>query len=460
MQDTNTPRVDHRPVLAHIYGLRLFYQPRRRRQISQFLGGMTLLLYCARALQQLLQLHGESLRWDFVQFYRAAQELNRGADPYRAFLATCSGVHWCPGGYIFPPLLAELLRPLAILHLETAAALWLLISHALLGCAILVVWRTVRGWLSPTVLALLLAATLFFLPLYQSLYFLQVAVLLLFLLALAASALVARDVSNRWRSGVWLGLACILRVSPVLLTPVLALPRRDAAGKGRIELGGAVALVATTAVLLLALLLATPATGEYFTTVLPRLSAGTAVLDNQSLPGFVERASQLLLRQTPSSTPITSAAAVVFVGLPWLVAWRRAGTNDPRVRAALFGVFLAAMPVASSITWQHHLVSELLVYPLLAPLLIAASPQRAGRLALKLAVVSYPMMWVDRHITDAIVIGLHLNQPSGLRIIPFLLITSLNLWGAICLWGASLLLLSSAGQEVDRDPVAIRVGPD
>lgn len=60
---------------------------------------------------------------DFSVYYHAAAEVLAGRDPYQSSLGA-----WTP--YLYPPLLAELLVPLAILPLPTAAYLWFLISAA------------------------------------------------------------------------------------------------------------------------------------------------------------------------------------------------------------------------------------------------------------------------------------------------------------------------------------------
>ena len=58
-----------------------------------------------------------------------------------------------------------------------------------------------------------------------------------------------------------------------------------------------------------------------------------------------------------------------------------------------------------------------------------------------LAVISYPLMWLDRNYTDAMVGALGLTHPSGWQVAPFLLVTGLNLVGMVCLWASSLVVL-------------------
>ena len=58
---------------------------------------------------------------DFNVYYHAAREVTGGGDPYQHSLGD-----WTP--YIYPPLLAELIVPLALLPLPVAAYVWFLIS--------------------------------------------------------------------------------------------------------------------------------------------------------------------------------------------------------------------------------------------------------------------------------------------------------------------------------------------
>ncbi len=79
---------------------------------------------------------------DFNVYYHAAKEILAGRDPYQKSLG-----EWTP--YLYPPLLAELLVPLAMLPLPVAAYLWFLISAAsMFGAA----WMSSRmsTWTSAT----------------------------------------------------------------------------------------------------------------------------------------------------------------------------------------------------------------------------------------------------------------------------------------------------------------------
>jgi alpha-1,2-mannosyltransferase len=70
----------------------------------------------------------ETYRNDFNVYYHASCEVIAGRDPYQHSLGD-----WTP--YIYPPLLAELIAPLAILPLAVAAYVWFLISAAAIVAA-------------------------------------------------------------------------------------------------------------------------------------------------------------------------------------------------------------------------------------------------------------------------------------------------------------------------------------
>src|SRR4030095_15964222 len=71
---------------------------------------------------------------DFNVYYHAAREVIAGRDPYRHSLG-----EWTP--YIYPPLLAELIVPLAFLPLPIAAYVWFLIGATSIAAA---AWMSAR----------------------------------------------------------------------------------------------------------------------------------------------------------------------------------------------------------------------------------------------------------------------------------------------------------------------------
>jgi hypothetical protein len=385
-------------------------------------------LYCARAAQQLLTPLPSSDRVhvvDFAQYFRAAADLNAGRDPYKFFFDHC-GNHWCSGGYIYPPLQAEILRPLVGLGLVGSARAWLLVSHILLLGTILLVRRALGSSASPTMQAVLLTAALAFLPLYQSLYSVQVGVLQMFMVAVVAFGLAT---GREGLAGASLAGAIVLRVTPIALIPVFVTRRTLTRPRGII------ALIGVLAALVLVLELLTPTTWEYITTVLPRIGDGTPFLDNQSLMAVTQRAGILLVGHLPAAATIAALGISALLGLlTWLCSLR---VRSPAGRTIALAAFIALMPIVSSVTWQHHLVTELVAIALLAP---AATRPGHGR-ALAMILAAYPLLWVDRHLTDPLAALLGLTSPSGWQVAPYLLVTGLNLVGMLLLWLAALDLL-------------------
>jgi alpha-1,2-mannosyltransferase len=126
---------------------------------------------------------------DFFDYWGAARVLDLGGDPYDKHLLgqvlEQAGVHSTLGtGYSYPLLLAELLRPLGLLPPLLAGALFAACGLACLALAVALLLSPLRraSWLE---LAALATAAGLFAPVRGSLYFGQVNLLLLPLLALA-----------------------------------------------------------------------------------------------------------------------------------------------------------------------------------------------------------------------------------------------------------------------------------
>jgi hypothetical protein len=407
--------------LDRLFGVRLLFHPASRQRLAVFAAGLSVLGFAVRAAVQLVGLSNASLQYDYKPYFDAAASLNRGGDPYAAFLNACGPV-WCHVGYIYPPLFAELFRPLALLTPHQGALVWLVLSYALLAASIVVADRVVRGWLSLTNRAILLLAAMVFVPLYKNFYFLQVGALMLLILAAAAWAFTLR---RDGATGGLLGLATVLRVTPLIQAPMLLRSRADLrrpAGVAGLVIG-IIAIMGTLALL-------TTSTFEYVGTVLPRLGSSIGILDNLSLPGAVVRADVLIGGSGQGGLKYISVGLqVALLAVTWFYSL---GLEGGRQRAAIFAAFLAITPIVSSITWDHHLVTELLVLALLAPSL------RWGSRASWLAVASYPLLWIPRGLTDPLVSFLGLDFPHGLAVAPFLVVSGLNLLGMILLWLACI----------------------
>ena len=286
----------------------------------------------------------------------------------------------------------------------------------------MVIDRTVRGWLSPTTRAVLLLAALVFLPMYKNFYFLQVGALMLLILAAAAWAFTRR---RDFTAGALIGLAAVLRVTPLIQAPMLLRSRDDLRRPA-----GIAGLVISVVALMAAMAILTTTTIEYVVTVVPapwpqRQHPG------QYLPARPAGAGRMRSPAGPGQPPSRWSASVqlALLGLTWVFSLGLEGGSQ---RAAVFAAFLAVTPIVSSITWDHHLVTELLVLALLAPSL------RWGSRSWWLAVASYPLLWVPRGHDRRGGEGAGLTTLHGPTVAPFLLVTSLNLVGMVLLWLACL----------------------
>jgi len=154
------------PLAARIYGVRLLYLPDGRRRVAVASAVVAVLDYIKEAVGDLAGIDHRPLQFDFGQFQRAAQDLSDGRNPYDAFVSMhCAG--WCLGGYIYTPLLAEVLRPMAHFPLPRAVTVWLLLTHLMVLGTALLLWRVLRGLTTVTALATMLAAGLLFQPLFE-----------------------------------------------------------------------------------------------------------------------------------------------------------------------------------------------------------------------------------------------------------------------------------------------------
>jgi Glycosyltransferase family 87 len=299
---------------------------------------------------------------DFHTYYTAAQVLRRGEDIYTAGISP---------PYVYPPLLAILLTPLALLPVDTATMLWKVLQHVcLLASGGLLVALAPRGvW--PLVAGVLLFGLLA-VPVKDEIRLGEVNSLV-FLLVIGAVWLVARAGPDGNRSSNWLlviagallGLAAAIKVLPILLIGYFWLrgPR-------------SVAAIATGVFLLLQVgqLAVTPSIVGYWLIHFPALlGQAFPFLDNQSLNAAISRALLPFEQSGVSSVQLAKGEAVrslvtwvvnlVVLAACIVVLW--AGSERPwprhregyRVRLLLeVGLVVLTIHMVSGITWLHHLV--------------------------------------------------------------------------------------------------------
>jgi hypothetical protein len=177
------------------------------------------LLYAVLIFQALPRtLRGPKGAADFEHFYEASKALATGTDIYAG-----DSQH-----YIYPPLLALLLRPLSMIPLSAAAGTWLLLNGGFLAAAAWVAARAAASRLGPfardhlIAQAAILGSLLLLIEVHSDLHLGQSDGLVLFALVLALNCLDDRPIT----AGVFLGLAGAVKYIALAYIPYLVLRRR------------------------------------------------------------------------------------------------------------------------------------------------------------------------------------------------------------------------------------------
>lgn len=266
---------------------------------------------------------------DLLVYQWGGRALLDGLSPY----AHDDPVNGLP--FTYPPFAAVLMVPLALLPTWLAAALWTGASTGALGAAVVVVRRAL-GRPSPAWLVVLVSvAALALEPMWQNVTFGQIN------LVLMLAVLVDLLRPERRLSGVALGIAAGVKLTPLVFVVLLVLAgRRATAARAVLAFGCTVAVG----------FVAMPGSAAYWTDRLldPSRVGPPALAHNQSVYGALTR----LLDSPPSphlwlavAGPL--ALAVVLVAAVW---WRR----GDRVLGTCLGA--VAMLLASPVAWSHHWV--------------------------------------------------------------------------------------------------------
>jgi hypothetical protein len=242
--------------------------------------------------------------------------------------------------------------------------------------------------------------------------------------------------------GAALALAACLKISPLLIAPALLLLPRDRALQALGGLAGGL-----VAGLLAMLAISSRNVFYYFTQVLPSFSSGVINQWDRSLPGVVLRTlhSQGVQPTRGLGTAFLALEVVALIGT-WIVCSRVPGTAG---RAVTVAGLLSVVPIFQGVTWDHHLIVEILVLILLAPLL------RARSLAWTLAVCGTLLTGVNQQIIDHWLTSSGLEPPHGaVQLILFVGSASIDLLGMMAVLAGVLML---ARRLTHRDLVGHQV---
>ena len=227
--------------------------------------------------------------------------------------------------------------------------------------------------------------------------------------------------------GLALALAACLKISPLLIAPaILLLPRSRA-------LQALCGLTAGVLAGLVAMLAISRQTIYYFTHVLPSFSGGVISQWNRSLPGVVLRVLGSQGVQPPNGLgSVFLALEIIALATVWRICSRVPGIVG---RALTVAGMLAVVPIFQGVTWDHHLIVEILVLILLAPFL------RAGTTPWMLAVGGALLTGVNQQIIDAWLSSGGFEPPHGTaQVIVFVIAASVDLIGMVAILSATLLL--------------------
>jgi hypothetical protein len=252
---------------------------------------------------------------DYFAYYKGARAITTGQPLY-------TGI----GGetpYLYPPLLAMLLAPIAALaDFKTSAVIWLLLNIAITLVTLAALSHAIR---QPSYQMALWVGAALFTPLAQTLWMGQVS---LVLFALAAGTWLAYREDKPLLAGALLALAVWIKVYPAIIL-LYFIWRRD----WRVI---ASTVVSGTILGVIQLIAVGPAEClKLITVVLPDLSnSGSVALSNQSIQGFAYRlftplGTSIPLTDNATLIPITRlimSLVLVVVSL-WVIAKKRGPGN-------------------------------------------------------------------------------------------------------------------------------------
>lgn len=303
---------------------------------------------------------------DFNVYYFASTEVIEGRDPYQNSLGS-----WTP--YLYPPLLAELLIPLALMPLPVAAFFWYLIGAASIAAA-----ASMSADMAAKTAAKLAPVETTINSRMEFDWPFTSAVDLTTLIAWASLILLARFVLDNFAMGqanalvlffavahvyfyqrekkLWSALALAVAIS-IKITPALFLVYH--LGKGRIKFAST-SLALLAAITLLSLAPFGSRAPEVFMTFTKRTLGNEqgfnlAYSGNQSLRGAVGRAmGESADDSRRASTPQSILASIFLLALA-VIASRKAQDD-----VAASAPFFCLLVLLSPLSWKAHFVALML----------------------------------------------------------------------------------------------------
>ncbi|HKY06161.1 MAG TPA: glycosyltransferase family 87 protein, partial [Blastocatellia bacterium] len=299
---------------------------------------------------------------DFSVYYFASTEVIEGRDPYEHSLGS-----WTP--YLYPPLLAEMMIPLALMPLPVAAFFWQLIGAASVASA---AWMSAKmsaemsarlasaearpkfhkrfgSGMDSTVLVAVLSVILLARFVLDNLAMGQANTVVIFLA-------VAHVYCYQRERRLWSALALAVAIS-IKVTPALFLVYH--LGKGRIKFVST-SLAVLAVVTLLSLAPFGSRAPEVFMTFAKRTldneqGFNLAYSGNQSLRGAIGRArGETADEARRASTPLS------IIGSALLLALALAASRKAESEASASAPFFCLLVLLSPLSWKAHFVALML----------------------------------------------------------------------------------------------------
>lgn len=329
-----------------------------------------------------LPMMGRSLSqgWDFQNYYIPSAMFVAGEDMYDyekalAFTMEHPSIAYREiSYYLYPPLLAIVLAPLSQLPFPLAYRVWIVLQQVFLAGTLLLLARSLPmfgRWSLP--ILTVLACNMY--PFYLSNDIGQVNVLILLLVT---AALAGAFHGRMFLAGAMIGIAAMIKISPLLLIGLFVLQRRWLA-----MWGFAVSMALLT---ILSALLAGPEAIWRFINVslLDSIPDQVRWINNASPAAFIHRVAEAL-HMGQLETGFRWLIILIVLGVLGLYSLKQVSPNEP-VFALLFGLWVLGTHLISPITWEHHLVLTFLVIGATAGYLVRMKSRHAVLLAIVLGV--------------------------------------------------------------------------
>jgi hypothetical protein len=327
---------------------------------------------------------------DFNVYYHASREVIAGRDPYQHSLS-----EWTP--YLYPPLLAELLVPLALLPLPIAAYIWFLINA---GSVFAAAWMSARLIPEPKTLRWVIAAcamVIVFRFVLDNFNLGQVNAMVA-ALAVAHVFLFARG------KKVWSALALVAAVS-IKLTPAVFLVYHIAKLRLRFSIACITLIAAVTALSFVPMGAEGPNALREFANRTLKNEQGYNLADsgNQSLRGALARlkasdAHDAAGDHSDSRSVVSGSTVLLSMILLAAAVW---GATRARDELAVAAPFFCCAVLLSPLGWKAHFIMLILPLAQLSATMVIATKTRRRLIAATLVTA-----FVLFNLTSPRVIGL------------------------------------------------------